>query len=115
MLIDNIPCKVVEVEASAPGKHGSAKFRITAVGIFDGQKRTLLKPGDSDVEVPEIKKKRAQVVSVSGNAVQLMDLDTYEIYEATISDELGKSAKAGIEVEVIESMGKRAITRILGA
>ena len=38
ILIDGIPCKIVEIETSAPGKHGAAKMRITAVGVFDGRK-----------------------------------------------------------------------------
>lgn len=116
VVIDNEPCKIVEIEFSSPGKHGSAKARITAIGVFDGQKRTLLEPADADVEVPEIIKKRAQVVAVTQTGIQLMDLDTYEIYETTTGndEELRNSIKPGQEVEVLESMGKRLITRILG-
>ncbi|MCL4375267.1 translation initiation factor IF-5A, partial [Candidatus Marsarchaeota archaeon] len=60
ILIDGVPCRVVEIETSAPGKHGSAKMRVTAVSIFDGGKKTLLKPSDGDVEVPVITKRKAQ-------------------------------------------------------
>jgi len=114
ILIDNVPCKVVEIETSAPGKHGSAKVRITAIGIFDGQKRTLLKPSSADVEAPVIVKKRAQVVSITGNTAQLMDLESYETYELQIPQELMQSIKPGAEVEVIESMDQKAISRVLG-
>ncbi|MEW6329638.1 MAG: translation initiation factor IF-5A, partial [Candidatus Micrarchaeota archaeon] len=44
VLIDGVPCRVVGIESSAPGKHGAAKMRVTAIGVFDGSKRTLLKP-----------------------------------------------------------------------
>ncbi|MGC8699389.1 MAG: translation initiation factor IF-5A [Candidatus Micrarchaeia archaeon] len=114
ILIDNVPCKVVDIETSAPGKHGSAKVRITAIGVFDGQKRTLLKPSSADVEAPVITKKRAQVVSISGDNAQLMDLETYETYELPIPEDLKQSIKPGAEVEVIESMDQRAISRIVG-
>ena len=114
ILIDGIPCKVVDVETSAPGKHGSAKMRVTAIGIFDGQKKTLLKPSSGEVEVPVINKKKAQVVSVTESIAQLMDLETYETYEVPIPDELKGSLKSGSEVEVIESMNRYAISRILG-
>ena len=70
--------------------------------------------GDADVEVPEIKKRRAQVVSISDTGAQLMDMETYEMYDAPIPDELKNSLKAGSEVEMLESMGKRIITRIVG-
>lgn len=113
VLIDDTACKVVEVEGSHPGKHGSSKVRITAVGIFDGTKRTLLKPSDADVEVPEIKKRRAQVVSVTATSVQLMDLESYEIYDVGIPVDV-KELKPGNEVEVLESTGKKIITRIVG-
>ena len=114
IIIDGVPCKVVDIETSAPGKHGSAKNRITAIGIFDGQKKTLLKPAHTDVEVPDIRKKRAQVVSMTENSVQLMDLETYEMYDSAIPEELKKTIKAGAEVEVLEAMGRRIITRIIG-
>jgi translation initiation factor 5A len=114
IIIDGIPCKVVDIETSAPGKHGSAKNRITAIGIFDGTKRTLLKPAHSDVEVPDIKKKRAQVVSMTETGVQLMDLENYDMFDANIPTDLKSTMKAGAEVEVLETMGQRIITRIIG-
>lgn len=114
LLIDGVPCRVVELDVSSPGKHGAAKMRVTAVGIFDGIKRTLLKPSSADIEVPIINKKKAQVVSVSGDMAQLMDLESYETYEVPIPDEFKASLKQGLEVEIMESMGKRAISRVMG-
>jgi len=114
IIIDGAPCKIVEIETSAPGKHGAAKSRITAVGIFDGVKRTLLLSGHGEVQVPEILKKRAQVVSITEGTAQLMDLESYEIFDSIIPPELKGAIKAGGEVEVLETMGKRAITRVVG-
>jgi translation initiation factor 5A len=113
ILIDDIPCRVVDIETSSPGKHGSAKMRVTAIGIFDGQKKTLLKPSDADVEAPVIKKVKAQVVSVKGESAQLMDSDTYEVYELPIPEDLSGKLNAGSEVEVIEAMGRRMLSRLL--
>lgn len=114
ILIDGIPCKVVDIETSSPGKHGSAKMRITAIGIFDGQKKTFLKPSDGDTEVPVIKKKRAQIVSINGPNAQIMDSETYEVYELPIPEELKGKIAAGNEVEVMEAMGRRMLSRITG-
>ncbi len=113
IVIDDIPCKVVNIETSAPGKHGHAKVRITAIGVFDSQKKTLLKPSDAEVEVPIIKKKRVQVVSINGSSAQLMDPETYEIYELKIPGELSGKFEPGSELEVIEVMGQRQISRIM--
>lgn len=111
ILIDGVPCRVVEVETSAPGKHGAAKMRITGVGVFDNQKRTLLKPSSADIEVPIIVKKRAQVVSLTGASVQLMDLESYETYEIALPEEY-KSLKTGDEIEVIEYGENKAISKV---
>jgi len=112
ILIDDIPCRVVGVESSRPGKHGSAKMRITAVGIFEGQKKTLLTPGDADVEVPIIERKTVQILSVTGKTAQVMDSQSYEMYEMEIPDEIAAEAIAGKEVEILEAMGKRRMERI---
>ncbi len=114
VLIDGIPCKVVDIDISSPGKHGSAKMRVTAIGIFDGQKKTILKPSDSDVEVPVINKKKAQVVSVEGSSAQVMDLETYEVFTLSIPEELQGKLKSGNEVELLEAMGNKAISRTVG-
>ncbi len=113
LLIDGIPCRVVDIETSSPGKHGSAKMRITAIGIFDGQKKTLLQPSHSDIEVPVITKKKAQVVSVNGEIAQLMDPDTYEVYDLPIPEDLRGKVNPSAEVEVMEAMGRKALSRIL--
>ncbi len=112
VLIDDVPCRVVNIESSKPGKHGSAKMRITAIGIFDAQKKTLLTPGDADVEVPIIERKTAQIMSVSGKTAQVMDSKTYEMYEIELPEDIRADAEAGKEVEVLEAMGKRKIERI---
>lgn len=113
-MIEGVPCKIVDIETSAPGKHGSAKMRITAIGIFDGQKKTMLKPSSGDAERPVIDKRKAQVISVTGTMAQLMDADTYETYDLQVPEDLRGSVKSGAEVEVIHTMGKRAMTRLLG-
>ena len=112
VLIEDIPCRVVNIETSKPGKHGAEKMRITGIGIFDGQKKTLLTPGDADVDVPIIDRKAVQIMSVSGKTMQVMDSKTYEVYDLDLPDELVGQAEAGKEAEVLEAMGKRKIERI---
>ena len=112
ILIDDIPCRVVSIEKSKPGKHGAAKMRVTAIGVFDGQKKQWLGPSDQDVEVPIIERSNAQIVSVSGTTVQLMDVQTYETFEVSMPAEMQKDAEAGKEVELLVAMGRKAIQRI---
>jgi translation initiation factor 5A len=112
VLVDDMPCRVVNIESSKPGKHGSAKMRITAIGIFEGQKKTILCPGDADVEVPIIERNTVQIMSVSGNNAQVMDQKSYEVYDMEIPEELLSDAAAGKEADVLEAMGKRKMERI---
>ncbi len=114
VMIDGVACRVVDIETSAPGKHGAAKMRITGIGIFDGQKKTLLKPSSGDIEVPVITKKKAQVVSVTDSTAQVMDLETYETFDLPIPEDVKGSVKAGSEVEIMDSMGRKAISRVMG-
>ena len=65
IIIDNEPCKIVEVEKSKPGKHGSAKVRLTAISVFTGSKKSLIGTVDTHVEVPMIDKRSAQIVSTT--------------------------------------------------
>jgi hypothetical protein len=54
IVIDEEPCKIIAYSTSAPGKHGAAKARIDAKGIFDDQKRSIIKPVDAKVPIPII-------------------------------------------------------------
>ena len=112
VLMDNIPYKVVQIESSKPGKHGAAKMRITGVSIFGGQKKVLLTPGDADVEVPIIERKVVQVLSVSGNTAQVMEKESYEVYDMDVPAELQGQVEAGKEVDILGAMGKRMMERV---
>jgi translation initiation factor 5A len=112
IIIEDIPCRVVSIDISKPGKHGAAKMRIVAIGIFDGQKKNLLTSSDGEVHVPIINKYNAQVISVSGDTVQLMNKDTFEMFEAYVPEDLKADVVEGRDVEVMESMGRKAIVRV---
>ncbi|UCD03295.1 MAG: translation initiation factor IF-5A [Candidatus Aenigmatarchaeota archaeon] len=98
IMIDDEPCKVVSVSLSKPGKHGSTKARVDAVGLFDSRKRSLLKPADATVQVPIIEKKKAQVISITGDFVQLMDMEEYNTFDANVPAELKGKLQPGEEV-----------------
>lgn len=115
VLIENVPCKVVDIETSSPGKHGSAKVRLTAIPMFGGSKRTVIGPGDGGIDVPIISKRKAQVVSMGASGAQLMDSESYEVFELPVPEELQGSISAGMTVEVIEAMSQRMIARVISS
>ncbi len=117
IVIDGAVCKVTDVQVSSPGKHGSAKVRITAIGVFDGQKRQLLRPSDADVEVPVMHRKRGQVIALAGDMVQIMDLNDYSTFEiplSAIDEEIREKLVEGTEIEYMEAGEYRKITRVKG-
>jgi len=113
MLVDNEPCRIVDITKSKPGKHGSAKARIVAIGVFDGVKRSIVKTVDANAEVPIIEKRSGQVYAVTPSSIQIMDLETYEYFDAPYPEEEELKAKiaAGVEIEYWRIMGKIKIVR----
>ena len=115
VIIDGEACRIVDYSKSKPGKHGSAKARVVAIGVFDNVKRSFVKPVDAQAEVPLIEKRNGQVIALLPAAVQVMDLENYEMLEAPIPEEDLKSKIAsGIEVEYWRILGKIKIMRIKG-
>lgn len=112
VIIDDEPCRIVGFSTSAPGKHGHAKARIDAVGLLDGQKRTIVRPTSAKIEVPIIERGSAQVLALLPQTVQLMDLTTYETFELPIPIDLKGELKEGVEVEYIQALGRRRIDRV---
>ena len=62
-VIDGEPCKVLSMTTSTSGKHGGAKARLEGVGIFDNKRRSVVKPADTEIDVPIVEKKTGQVVA----------------------------------------------------
>jgi len=116
IIIDNEPCRIVDLTKSKPGKHGSAKARIVAIGVFDGVKRTLVKPVDAQIDVPIIDKRSGQVIAVLPSSIQIMDLETYEIFDAPLPEDEKMRSKinTGTEVEYWRILGRMKIMRVKG-
>ncbi len=81
ILIEGEPHTVKKIDISKTGKHGHAKARIEAVGIISGQKKVFVIPGHDRLEVPLVNKKKGQVLSKSGDKVNVMDLESFETLE----------------------------------
>lgn len=116
VIVDDAPCRIVAYSKSKPGKHGSAKARVVVIGIFDGVKRSFVKPVSSQVKVPMIAKVTGQILSLLPESVQVMDLETYEIFEMPMpeEDELRSKLASGVEVEYWRILGRTKIVRTKG-
>lgn len=115
IVIDGEPCRIVEISRAKTGKHGSAKAHVVAIGVFSGQKKTMVAPVDTRVQVPVIEKRMAQVLADMGDLIQLMDLETFETFEVekpTDDPGLAEKLTSGVNVEYWIIMGRPKIIRI---
>lgn len=112
IVIEDAPCKVSDLQVSRPGKHGHSKIRIEAIGILDDKKRDIVMPGHDNVTVPMLEKKNAQILSVSGNTANVMDLETYEQFDLQIPEELNGQIAEGQTVLYWSIMGQRVLKQL---
>lgn len=114
VIIDGAACKVTNTQTSRPGKHGHAKVRLSAVGLIDDKKRVVVMPGHDNVEVPIIEKKNAQVLSIQGNAANVMDSTSYETFDLEIPEELKNEVVEGATVLYWVILDKRVMKQVKG-
>jgi translation initiation factor 5A len=115
IIIDGEPCRIVSYDHSKPGKHGSAKARVAAIGVFDGSRHSLVSPVSANVDVPLINKKNGQIISISGQTLQIMDLESFEVFETSaVEDEIRDKVTQGGEVEYWKVLDKVKIVRAKG-
>lgn len=109
ILIDEEPCVIKSISHAKTGKHGSAKARIDAIGIFDNSKRSIVAPVTDKTYVPLVERKNGQVLSIKGDVVQIMDNADYSTLELKIPEELKGKIEAGKDISYLISMGKMKI------
>jgi len=107
--IDESPCKIISISTSKPGKHGSAKANIEAADIFTGAKKSINAPVSTKVQVPQIDKRKGQIISIQGSEVQIMDLETFETFSMAVNDDHESTIVEGGEVMYIVAMGKNKL------
>lgn len=115
IIIDGEPCRIVSYDHSKPGKHGSAKARVAAMGVFDGSRHSLVSPVSANIEVPLIDKRNGQIISIAGQVLQIMDLETFEVFETSaVEDEIRDKINQGGEVEYWKVLERVKIVRVKG-
>lgn len=115
LIIDGEPCRVVEYEKSKPGKHGAAKARVVAIGVFDGTKKSIVSPVDARVDVPLIEKRTGQIISIGESEIQIMDLENYEVFDSKMPEEdIRTRLASGVEVEYWKVLDRIKIMRVKG-
>lgn len=107
--VDGEPCKISNISSSMPGKHGHAKYTIEAIGLFDEKKRYVKESSEAKIGIPDVEIQNGQVISLSVDSAQIMDLSSYETFEISIPEEMKGDLNEGDEIKYVESMGRKKI------
>jgi translation initiation factor 5A len=113
-IINDEPSQIVQIQKSKPGKHGSAKFRCTAVSLFDNRKQSYVSSVDGTIQIPIVDKRSGQIVSMGPSSLQLMDMETYDIKDVALptDEEIKSKLEPGKEVEYWIIMDRVKIQRV---
>ena len=113
ILIESEPYTVKSNDISKTGKHGHAKCRIEALGIFNKKKKVIAVPGHERFEVPLVEKKKAQILNVSSETASVMDLESFETTDMVFDESIKSDLAPEKQVEYWEIEGKKVIMRVL--
>jgi translation initiation factor 5A len=113
-IINDEPSQIVQIQKSKPGKHGSAKFRCTAISLFDNRKQSYVSSVDGTIQIPIVDKRSGQIVSMGPSSLQLMDMETYDIKDVALpsDEEIKAKLEPGKEVEYWIIMDRIKIQRV---
>ena len=114
IIVDGVSCVVKSIDISKTGKHGHAKCRIEAVPIMGGNKKVFVVPGHDRLEVPNVDKRKGQVLSKGDGKVSLMDLESFETIEVACPDkEIFEQLEENGNCEYWDVEGEKLVKRKL--
>ncbi len=68
---------------------------------------------DANVEVPIIEKRNGQILSINNNILQIMDLETFEVFETdSIEEDVKPRISQGAQVEYWRVIGRNRVMRV---
>jgi translation initiation factor 5A len=111
IFVDGEAFLVRTMDISKTGKHGASKCRFEAIAATTGKKRVFMCPGHERFEVPMIDKRKAQVLSLMGEIVSLMDVESFENFELAIPEELKGQLSDGANIEYWDIEGTKLLKR----
>ena len=98
VILKDKTCVIKSIQLSKAGKRGSMKCRVEAVSLIDEQKIREVPPSGDNVLIPIIGKKNAQVLSITGNKANVMDMETYETFDLEIPEEDKNNIQEGSQI-----------------
>ena len=111
-VVDDEAYKILSISTSKPGKHGSAKARISLESIFTGKKISHVGSVTDSINVPMIEKGTATVTHLDGREVHAMNDRDYSMMILPMpSTGVGMTIEAGQKIMWQEALGRYIIIR----
>ena len=108
-VVDEEAYKILSISKSKPGKHGSAKARLSLESIFTGKKISHVGTVTDSINVPMIEKGTAMVTHIDNGEVHAMNMRDHSMMILPLDD--GLDIDAGTEIMWMEALGLFKIIR----
>ncbi|ODS37629.1 hypothetical protein BEH94_10415 [Candidatus Altiarchaeales archaeon WOR_SM1_SCG] len=103
------PYRIKKIGLVVVGTHSHTKTKVEMAGLFSGKKESLTMSSHERVEDIEIIKRHGQLIAKTGNEVQVMSMDNYEMLDADITPELLNEVNEGDDVTYVEFGGRARV------
>ena len=111
-VVDDEAYKILNISKSKPGKHGSAKARLSLESIFTGKKISHVGTVTDSINVPMIEKGTATVTHIDGAEVHAMNDRDYSMMILPLPDaDEGMNIVSGGKIMWQEALGRFIIIR----
>ena len=100
------PCRVKSKVNVTVGTHCHTKVKLELEFIFEKRTEEIAFATHTQLEQLEIYRKKGQIIAKQGETLQVMDLVSYETFDAGCEKELYDELEVGNEVIFLDISGK---------
>lgn len=111
IIYQNEPHQIKRKEAITYGTHSHSKTKLFLKPLSKGAVKEAVFPHTERLEEVEIIRKTGNVIAKLKDKVQIMDIISYETFDAEIDKELLNTIKEGDEVIFIDFNGIRVLEK----
>ena len=99
------PVRVNRKEVVVYGTHSHSKLKLFIQGLNEKGERSINLHHTDKIEIIDIIRKTAQVISKTNDKIQIMDNVTYETLDANTSEELFNELNEGDNITFVDFKG----------
>ena len=110
IILNEKPYRIRDIRNVVISKHSHTRTKITLEDVFTGEKIEKTLPPHENVREVDIPRKRGQLIAKLGDTAHIMDLVSFETFDAVINEELLNELTEGDEVTFVDYNG---VVRVL--